>query len=119
MIDFRYHLVSIVAVFLALGLGIILGATALQPTALSALKRTSQQEHQQIGSALATNRQQALQIERNDQFAESATTLLIGQLLAGERVVLGQAPGASSQEVSAAVQALAVAGAGCGAQVQP
>ena len=28
MIDFRYHLVSIVAVFLALGLGIVLGATA-------------------------------------------------------------------------------------------
>src|SRR5207247_5487405 len=111
MIDFRYHLVSIVAVFLALGLGIILGATALQPTALSALKRTSQQEHQQIGSALATNRQQALQIERNDQFAESATTLLIGQLLAGERVVPVQAPGASTQLVSGVVQALTVAGA--------
>lgn len=30
-VDFRYHLVSIVAVFLALGLGLLVGATALQP----------------------------------------------------------------------------------------
>ena len=30
VIDFRYHLVSIVAVFLALGLGIVLGSTALR-----------------------------------------------------------------------------------------
>jgi hypothetical protein len=118
MIDFRYHLVSIVAVFLALGLGIIFGATALQPTAIGVLKRTSQQEHQQIGSALAANRQQALQIERNDQFAESATSLLIGQLLAGERVVVVQAPGASGQVVSGVVQALTVAGATISGEVQ-
>ena len=30
MIDFRYHLVSIVAVFLALAIGIVVGATALK-----------------------------------------------------------------------------------------
>ena len=30
VIDFRYHLVSIVAVFLALAIGIVVGATALQ-----------------------------------------------------------------------------------------
>ena len=29
MIDFRYHLVSIVAVFLALAIGIVLGSTEL------------------------------------------------------------------------------------------
>ncbi|BDZ58322.1 hypothetical protein GCM10025872_19790 [Barrientosiimonas endolithica] len=30
MIDFRYHLVSIVAVFLALATGLVIGATSLQ-----------------------------------------------------------------------------------------
>jgi hypothetical protein len=118
MIDFRYHLVSIVAVFLALGLGIILGATALQPSTLSALEQTSQQEHQQIESALAANRQQQLQIERNDQFAQSAADLLIGQLLAGERVVVVEAPGASGQVVSGVTQALTAAGATISGQVQ-
>jgi hypothetical protein len=32
MIDFRYHIVSIVAVFLALALGLFLGSTTLQST---------------------------------------------------------------------------------------
>jgi len=57
MIDFRYHLVSIVAVFLALGLGIVLGATALQPGTIGFLYKTSQQERRQIDAALAANGQ--------------------------------------------------------------
>ncbi|HWB66073.1 MAG TPA: copper transporter, partial [Mycobacteriales bacterium] len=32
MIDFRYHVVSIIAVFLALALGLVLGSTTLQGT---------------------------------------------------------------------------------------
>ena len=36
MIDFRYHLVSIVAVFLALAIGIVLGSTELQGNTLDA-----------------------------------------------------------------------------------
>ena len=63
MIDFRYHIVSIVAVFLALGLGLLVGATALQPTALGGLISLSQREHQQIGAALATNRQLNRQLD--------------------------------------------------------
>ena len=39
MIDFRYHLVSIVAVFLALAIGIVLGSTELQGTTIDALRR--------------------------------------------------------------------------------
>jgi len=75
MIDFRYHLVSIVAVFLALGLGLLVGATALQPTALGGLIRLSQQERQQIASALAANRQLSRQIDSNDQFAQAGAAV--------------------------------------------
>ncbi len=39
VIDFRYHLVSIIAVFLALAIGIVVGSTALQPTVESGLQR--------------------------------------------------------------------------------
>ncbi len=38
MIDFRYHLVSIVAVFLALAIGIVLGTTALNGPITSRLR---------------------------------------------------------------------------------
>ena len=39
MIDFRYHLVSIIAVFLALAVGIVLGTTALNGPVLTDLRR--------------------------------------------------------------------------------
>jgi hypothetical protein len=118
MIDFRYHLVSIVAVFLALGLGLLVGATALQPTALGGLIRLSQQERKQIDSALATNRQLSRQIASNDQFAQSVAPQLLDQLLAGERVVVVEAPGASGQVISGVNQALAQAGAAVSGHVQ-
>lgn len=38
MIDFRYHIVSIVAVFLALGLGVIVGTTVLDRVTVDALQ---------------------------------------------------------------------------------
>jgi hypothetical protein len=118
MIDFRYHLVSIVAVFLALGLGLLVGATALQPTALGGLIKLSQQERQQIASALATNRQLTRQIDSNDQFAQAVAPQLLDQLLAGERVVVIEAPGASGQVISGVDQALAQAGAAISGHVQ-
>ena len=37
VIDFRYHVVSIVAVFLALALGLFLGSTTLQSTVTNQL----------------------------------------------------------------------------------
>ena len=118
MIDFRYHLVSIVAVFLALGLGIVLGSTALRPSVLSGLERTSQQERQQINSVIATNGQQRRELASSDQFAQAAAPLLLRQLLAGERVVLVEAPGASGQAVSGISQALTEAGATISGELQ-
>jgi hypothetical protein len=118
MIDFRYHIVSIVAVFLALGLGLLVGATALQPTALGGLISLSQREHQQIGAALATNRQLNRQLDSNDQWAQANAPQLLHGLLAGERVVVVEAPGASSQVVSGVSDALAEAGATVSGQVQ-
>ena len=42
MIDFRYHLVSIVAVFLALAIGIVLGSTELQGNTIDVLRTSSE-----------------------------------------------------------------------------
>ena len=38
MIDFRYHIVSIVAIFLALAVGLVLGTTQLDPILTKNLK---------------------------------------------------------------------------------
>ena len=118
MIDFRYHLVSIVAVFLALGLGIVLGATALQPSALNGLDRISRQEYQQITGLRVTVSQLQKQASSDDQFAQAAAPQLLHQLLAGERVVLVDAPGADGQAITGITQALTEAGATISGQVQ-
>ncbi len=57
MIDFRYHLVSIVAVFLALAIGIVVGSTALKPAVLSGLQKTATAEKKRIDALYAQNRQ--------------------------------------------------------------
>jgi len=118
MIDFRYHLVSIVAVFLALGLGIVLGATALQPGTLKFLYQASQHELHQIDALRAANDQLNRQLSSNDQVAAAIAPQLLHQLLAGQRVVLVEAPGASAQAVTGISQALTQAGATISGQVQ-
>ena len=50
MIDFRYHLVSIVAVFLALAIGIVLGSTELQGTTYNFLDRTTAKLTRRVAS---------------------------------------------------------------------
>jgi Copper transport outer membrane protein, MctB len=94
VIDFRYHLVSIVAVFLALGLGLLLGSTELAPKLARSLQNTSKAEQKRIDSLLQTQRQLQQEIGRGQQFAEAAERQLVGRLLAGQRVVMISAPGA-------------------------
>jgi copper transport outer membrane protein MctB len=118
MIDFRYHLVSIVAVFLALGLGIVLGATALQPGTIRVLDKTSQNVRHQIDAALAANGQLNRQLSSDDQMAAANAPQLLHQLLAGQRVVVVEAPGAAAQTVTGISQALTDAGATISGQVQ-
>jgi Copper transport outer membrane protein, MctB len=118
MIDFRYHLVSIVAVFLALGVGLLLGATALRPATLEVLQNQSKRQHKQIETYIGLNSQQARQLAANDQFAQANAPQLLRQLLAGQRVVMVEAPGASSQVTSGIMQALTEADATVTGQVQ-
>jgi Copper transport outer membrane protein, MctB len=106
VIDFRYHLVSIVAVFLALGLGLLLGSTELAPKVARGLLNTSKVEKKQIDSMLATQHQLRQELSRNQDFAQAAERQLLGHLLAGQRVVLVTAPGASGGAVNGISQLL-------------
>ena len=117
MIDFRYHLVSIVAVFLALAIGLVLGATQLQPLTQSTLDSQSNAEQHQISSLRAQNRSLQDQVGSAQQFAQAAAPRLLPGLLAGQRVVLVTAPGADGTTVSGIVTALGQAGAKVTGQV--
>ena len=118
MIDFRYHLVSIVAVFLALAVGLLLGSTVLRPYALKGLQAVSKGEQHQIHSLIQNNDQLQRQVAADNQFLQGNEGLLVRQLLAGQHVVLVVAPGAPNSVTSGVTQALSLAGASVTGQVQ-
>ncbi len=119
MIDFRYHLVSIVAVFLALAVGIVLGSTEFQPNALSILQSTSNSVKSQLSAASAQRDAYAAQASGADAFLQSSEAVLLGQghLLEGQKVVLVTEPGAPPAIIDGVKRAAAAAGATVTGQV--
>ena len=111
MIDFRYHLVSIVAVFLALAIGIVLGSTELQGPAFSLLDKTTsklQSELGQVSSQRDTAQQQATEGEL---YAQAVEPAVLRDLLTGRRLLIVTEPGAQSSVVSGITTAAIYAGA--------
>jgi hypothetical protein len=111
MIDFRYHLVSIVAIFLALAVGLVLGSTVLRPYALKGLERVSKGEQHEISVLLQTRDQLQRQAAADNQFAGANAGQLLHQLLEGQQVALIVAPGAPGSVTSGITQAIGLAGA--------
>ncbi len=111
MIDFRYHLVSIVAVFLALSLGLLLGSTELRPYTQKVLYAASKTEQRQIDTLLGDKQQLQGQISSENQFALANAPAMLRNVLAGQQVVLVLAPGAPGSVTSGVGQALTTAGA--------
>ncbi|MDP8956498.1 MAG: copper transporter [Actinomycetota bacterium] len=111
MISFRYHVVSIVAVFLALALGVLLGTTVVNQGVIENLSqrtndavRRSEQLRAQVGDL-----QEGLRTW--DRFGAAVEPILIsGQLTATEVVVVTQ-EGVDAGEVDGVRQTLADAGA--------
>lgn len=110
MIDFRYHLVSIIAVFLALAIGLAIGANLL-PAATEAALRGLAHNVTRDNTHL-TQQKQALQQQVNaDQtFAQAASGRLLGHLLTDQRVVLVLAPNSDNHVVTGVTAAVKQAG---------
>jgi len=117
LIDFRYHLVSIVAVFLALAIGLVIGSTALRGLVVANLNKAVAHDAKANHTLYLYNRQLSTRIGADDAFARAAETRLLGGLLAGERVVLVLAPGTDSSTVNGIAAALSDAGATVTGQV--
>ena len=95
MIDFRYHLVSLIAVFLALAIGIVVGTTALNGYVVDDLRARNGKVIRDKRGLEATVRDLRSQVSRRDEFAgEVAPQVVAGQLI-GQRVVIVTVPGAS------------------------
>lgn len=121
MLSFRYHIASLVAVFLALAAGIALGGGPLQNVG----RDSSDQDLASARAALQTQRDRAADLEQQtalaDEFASAAGPRLVAGRLTGHTVSVVTLPGADPQVVSGLTGLLTRAGARVGATfaVQP
>ena len=88
MISLRYHIVSLVAVFLALALGIVVGSTVLQEGTVSALRATSQEVRQRSEENRTENLILKQEISRLQTFGTAVLPELVQDRLKGRSVVL-------------------------------
>lgn len=121
MLSFRYHVTSLVAVFLALAAGIALGGGPLQHLG----RGSPDQELASARAKLAHQRSTAADLRQQaslaDQFAAATGPRLVAGKLSGHTVSLVLLPGADPQVVAGLSDLLSRAGARLGATftVQP
>src|SRR4051812_17914828 len=105
MINFRYHIVSLMAVFLALSVGIVIGVT-LRPSVDEGLAAQAAQDRKQVQELRAElDRRNTLDRYR-DAYAQDISGYLTAGALDGTNVALflmPDAPGAVTSALKAAV----------------
>ena len=77
MINLRYHIVSLVAVFLALGLGIVMGSTVIDRVTVDALNDNLEDVRRSVGAIREENRKLGDQIKQGQDFAETTRDELL------------------------------------------
>lgn len=118
MIDFRYHVVSIVAVFLALALGIVIGTYTINGQVLKNIRH-------QVSSLRGQNdglRGRIQELERAKQqeasLIKGVSPLVLENRLARQRIVLIIAPGASQGLANGVKDTVVAAGGSISATVK-
>lgn len=118
MINFRYHVVSLTAVFLALAVGLVLGTAALNGTLTDNL-------HDQVTSLSKSNEQLRGDLKHADQaannkeqFDEQMAPRLLAGTLTAKRVLVLTLPDADSKQISGTIEKLGFAGAKVTGQLQ-
>lgn len=110
MIDFRYHIVSIVSIFLALAVGIVLGAGPLQgeigstlQSEVAGLREDKARLNDELGRARSD-------LEQRDNYLAAVTDRVVAGSLEGRTVALVVLPGADAALGESVAGAVGAAG---------
>jgi copper transport outer membrane protein MctB len=110
MIDFRYHLVSLVSVFLALAVGIVLGAGPLKESIGTQLNvQVDRLRSEKDGLRAEVDTQKAA-LDHRDAFVDAVAPTLVSGQLAGRSVSVITLPGVNDDLVDPLVDAITTAG---------
>jgi hypothetical protein len=88
VINLRYHIVSLVAVFLALAIGVVVGSTALKEGTVSVLRATSNQLVRQSQTERAKNQALEGEVAGYKEFGSAVLPRLVRERLKGQAVVV-------------------------------
>jgi hypothetical protein len=111
MISFRFHLVSLVGVFLALGIGIAVGASVVDRATVDALEDQVANVGERAERTNAENDRLRGELDRWQTFADQAGDELVEGRLAGVDVVVVGVQGIDRGPVDRLRQSMAAAGA--------
>lgn len=117
MINFRYHIVSLVAVFMALAVGIVLGATILGDRINSGIVTQAAQDRKELQEQRAENQRMADLVQYQNEYAEKVSEPMSEGSLQGQEVVLVAMPTARRAVVNSISTAVSNAGGTVGSTV--
>ena len=118
MISMRYHIVSLAAIFLALALGIVLGATKISSPILAGLQSDKTDLSSQNDTLSTDNTSLTARVSSDDKFATSVASLSVRGTLPNATVVLITTADADPSDRDAVLSLLDRAGAKVTAQIQ-
>jgi|SRR5579883_1350599 len=90
MLDIRYHIASLTAVFLALGFGILIGSSIVASPAVHQMSVQIQRQNERLDNAIQLNEQDHALLKQNEDAIAALTPRLVQNQLAGKRVALIQ-----------------------------
>jgi Copper transport outer membrane protein, MctB len=111
LIDFRYHIVSLIAVFLALALGLFLGSTTLQSTVTRSLQHQEENVTKKNQNLRSDYGQAKNALGQSNNFTRSVEPYAVSDRLFGESAAVVVAPGVDGGDAKALVQSLQDSGA--------
>ena len=111
MINFRFHLVSLVAVFLALALGVVMGSTVIDRAIVDGLKSRIDRVERNADARRAENLELERTVETLEAYAEQALPLVVGRRLEGITLTMVAVRGVDGDVLRATVEILRDGGA--------
>jgi hypothetical protein len=118
VISFRYHIVSIVAVFLTLAVGIVVGTTALNGPVTQDLRSQVKSLKSDRSDLSAQVKNLQGQVDNAGQFAATFGTALVKDRLKDQRVLMIVLPGATTGMQDALANQITAAGAALTGKLQ-
>jgi hypothetical protein len=111
MINFRFHLVSLIAVFLALALGVVMGATVIDQAIVDGLNSRINSVEREADKQRSENSDLRDELDRQSAYVDETAGLTVANQLAGVPVAVVALRGSDNDAVTEAVALAQAAGA--------